>query len=189
MVPNLTVIDIAPDARVYNARPIGKDGKIAGMLLHSTGGRNSLAWLSTYHANPVSIHKLVPKHMPDGNAGHYQIVADHMRAWHAGDSLWGGRADWNDFSIGVEIENLGDGMDPYTDEQYETVAQIVAYNCALYRIGDDWVRDHREVAMPPGRKTDPVGWDHERMWRRVLAVRTEWPQGWPAFWCCMERIG
>lgn len=187
-VPNLTVINVAPDARIYNLRPQGDEGKIAAILRHHTGGRNSLQYLSTYHANPVSIHKLVPKRMPDGRPGHYQIVPDSKRAWHAGESLWGGRSDWNDFSIGIEIENLGDGIDPYTDEQYETVAQIVAYCCALDFIEDHWVRDHREVALPPGRKTDPLGWDHERERARVAEIRAAWPYTIP-MWACMQRIG
>ena len=98
-----------------------------------------------------------------------------MRAWHAGLSSWHGRDGWNDFSLGYEIENLGNGVDPYTDAQYDAVAHSLAYDCALYHISDFWVRDHKEIAIPPGRKKDPVGWDHAKMWQIVQAVRANWP--------------
>lgn len=185
-VPNLTVVSVTPDARIYNERPNGQAP--SALLLHHTGGVNSLKYLSTYHANPVSIHKLVPKVMPDGNPGHYQIVSDSLRAWHAGISEWGGKEDWNDCAIGIEIENLGTGKDPYTDQQYETVAQIIAYHTALYHIGDKWVRDHKEVALPRGRKSDvDPTFSHARMWARVYEIRQSWPVGWPALWACYDR--
>lgn len=182
-VPNLTVINVTPDPRIYNDRPDG----IApfGLLLHHTGGRDSLAYLSQYHANPVSIHKLVPKRMPDGKPGHYQIVDDLKRAWHAGASRTVNGHDWGDLSIGIEIENLGNGIDPYTPEQYETVAQIIAYNCARYHIPDSMVKEHKDVALPVGRKTDvDASFDRARLWARVEAIRTDWP--YPIkFWVCM----
>lgn len=167
-IPNLEVILVTPDERIYNNRPPGQ--KIGGLLLHHTGGRNSLGWLSTYHANPVSIHKLVPKRMPGGGPGYYQIVSDSKRAWHAGNT---GTPDWGDISIGIEIENMGDGVDQYTNEQYETVAQIVASVTATYGFPDSMVKDHKNVAIPAGRKNDPRGWDHARMWARVKAIRQE----------------
>lgn len=180
-VPNLTVVDVAPDARIYDDRSV----PISAILLHHTGGFNSLKYLSEYHANPVSIQKLVPKKMPNGNAGHYQIVPDAKRAWHAGRSEFGGKEDWNNYSIGVEIENLGDGKDKYSDEQYETIAQIIAYQCALYHIPDYFVRTHREVALPRGRKTDPdPTFDLGRLWNRVYQIRSAWPANYPPFWCC-----
>ena len=184
VVPNLTVINITPDPRIFNERPNG-EASIKGILCHHTGGVNSLAYLSQYHTNPVSIHKLVPKTMPGGGPGHFQLVPDALRAWHAGVSDFEGSGDWNDLSIGIEIENMGDGRDPYTDEQYETVAQIVVYQCALHRIGDHWVRRHAEVALPPGRKsdTDP-SFSLGRVWARVAEIRANWPAGWPPMWMC-----
>ena len=173
-VPNLTVRSIGAQRQVYDERPQGTI--ISAIVLHHTGGTNSGDYLSKWHPRPVSIHKLVPKRMPGGGPGHYQIVPDSMRAWHAGVSVWGGREDWNDFSIGVEIENLGDGRDPYTDEQYETVAQIVAYHCALLSISRRWVRLHREISGRTEGKTDPdVSFDLARMWRRVDEIEANWP--------------
>lgn len=36
-----------------------------------------------------------------------QIVPFDVRAWHAGKSVWRGRSNCNDFSIGIEIDNWG----------------------------------------------------------------------------------
>jgi N-acetyl-anhydromuramyl-L-alanine amidase AmpD len=174
--PEVKVLDktALTDPRVYNARPRGDADLIGGgIVLHHTGGTNSLWWLSQWHANPVSTHKLFNK-----VGWIYKIVPDNARAWHAGASEWGGREDWNDFSLGYEIENMGDGADEYTRLQYEAVAASIAYDTALYHIGDKWVRTHREIGTPRGRKVDPVGLDLDRLWARVSEIRREWPRDW-----------
>jgi N-acetyl-anhydromuramyl-L-alanine amidase AmpD len=146
-----------------------------GILLHhtgSTGEDGDISWLSHYHANPVSINQLIRR---DGTI--VQIVKNNQIAWHAGVSVWGGRGDCNGWMIGVEICNAGDGVEKYTDAQYETVAQTVAYNCALYHIPDHNVTSHARVALPAGRKDDPKAWDFPRMWKRVDEIRAAWPYG------------
>lgn len=177
------VVDVSAqtDSRVYDRRPNGA-ASIGGILLHHTGSSNEAGdqeWLSHWHTDPVSIHKLIKR---DGTI--VQIVPDADRAWHAGVSTWRGRSDCNSWMVGYEICNRGDGVEPFTDAQYETVAQSVAYQCALYRIPDSCVARHLDVCVPPGRKDDPRGFDMARMWRRVTEIRTSWPAGWPAFWCC-----
>ena len=42
-----------------------------------------------------------------------QFVSCDARAWHAGASIWRGRSDCNDFSIGIELEGLeGERFEP-----------------------------------------------------------------------------
>lgn len=154
-----------------------------GIILHHTGSSNEagdVAWLSHYHAKPVSVNQLVKR---DGTI--VQIVPNDVIAWHAGDSVLNGRADCNEWCIGVEICNRGDGTEPYTEAQRESVAQTVAYNCALYHIPDRNVSTHAHVALPPGRKTDPLGWDMAAMWARIHEIRAQWPYK-IALWCCYE---
>lgn len=156
------------DPRVYGGAMTQE-----GILLHHTGSRNEdgdYQWLSRYHDDPVSIHQLVKR---DGTI--VQIVPDTRVAWHAGESSWKGRGECNSYMIGIEICNAGDGTEAYTDAQYEAVARTVAYKCALYGIGDDWVTSHARVALPVGRKTDPLGWDWARMWQRIDEIRSQWP--------------
>ena len=78
-----------------------------------------------------------------------QFVGCDERAWHAGVSQWRGRANCNDFSIGIELEGLeGDRFEP---RQY---AQLVALTKAIaLRYPVRGVAGHEHVA--PGRKFDP----------------------------------
>ena len=95
----------------------------------------------------VSAHLLVRR---DG--GLVQYVPFAARAWHAGVSVFQGRARCNDYSIGVELEGTDDT--PYTDAQYDRLG--VFARLALRRwpgMERDRIVGHCHVA--PGRKTDP----------------------------------
>lgn len=165
------VIDISgkTDPNVHGGRmPSGP----RGILLHHTGSSNEagdIAWLSQWHPNPVSVQKVV---LRDGTI--VKLVADNVVAWHAGDSTMHGLANCNLFCIGYELANNGRG-EKYPAAQFEAVCQSVAYDTALYKIPDSWVSTHALVALPPGRKTDPLGWDMARMWERVAQIRADWP--------------
>lgn len=169
----VTVINRPADPDVHGGRMAAGDPQ--GIILHHDGaGKNgeagSIAWLSHYHANPVSTNQYVKR---DGTI--VQIVANNLIAWHAGLSQWMGRDDCNAWCIGIEIANAGDGVEPYTVAEYESVSQTVAYLCALYHIPDHNVTSHARVALPAGRKNDPLGWDWARFWKRVDAIRATWP--------------
>lgn len=94
-----------------------------------------------------------------------QFVSCRERAWHAGASVWRGRANCNDYSIGIELEGL-EG-DVFEDAQY---ARLHALLLALVTPGGTLgVAGHQHVAA--GRKDDPgSGFD----WARVVT-----DLGWP----------
>jgi len=104
----------------------------------------------------VSAHLLLRR-----NGDAMQFVPLHMRAWHAGDSIWRGRIRCNDFSVGIELE--GGDNDDYTDAQY---ARLVELTRALHEVLPlREVAGHSDIA--PGRKTDPG----ERFdWTRFLSA-------------------
>jgi len=88
--------------------------------------------------------------MRDGAVTQYVRFTD--RAWHAGKSNFEGREACNDFSVGVELE--GTDTQPYTDAQYDRLAEVVAALCAAYpRLSPARIVGHSDIA--PGRKTDP----------------------------------
>jgi N-acetylmuramoyl-L-alanine amidase len=60
------------------------------------------AFLRKTGANRVSVHLLV-----DTNGSVTQFVPLNLRAWHAGESEWGGYKDINSHSIGIEVVNYG----------------------------------------------------------------------------------
>ena len=81
-----------------------------------------------------------------------QFVPFQRRAWHAGESRFGGRERCNDFSVGIELE--GTDELPYEPVQYRRLAAAVAALRRTY--AGLWrapVVGHSDIA--PGRKTDP----------------------------------
>jgi len=95
----------------------------------------------------VSSHLLIRR---DGEV--VQYVPFHLRAWHAGESCFKNKTVCNDFSICVELE--GTDEQPYTDEQYHQLADVILSIQAEYpAITTDRVTGHSDIA--PERKTDP----------------------------------
>jgi AmpD protein len=101
-------------------------------------------YYSTVAGMRVSAHFLIRR---DGAL--LQFVPCEARAWHAGESSWKGRAQCNDYSIGVELE--GTGETPFTAAQYRSLARLTRALKARYPIRD--IVGHSDIA--PGRKTDP----------------------------------
>lgn len=98
----------------------------------------------------------------------WQFVSCDERAWHAGRSCHRGRAECNDFSVGIELEGLEGGR--FTPAQYAMLGRLCADLAAHYPI--DAIAGHEHVA--PGRKHDPgPGFDWPRLQARL---------GWPAAW-------
>ena len=81
-----------------------------------------------------------------------QFVPFHKRAWHAGRSVFEGRIECNDYSIGIELE--GSDEIPYTDAQYAALAEVTQCIMLSYpTINKKRIVGHQHVA--PSRKTDP----------------------------------
>jgi N-acetyl-anhydromuramyl-L-alanine amidase AmpD len=71
-----------------------------------------------------------------------------------------GRTNVNDFSIGIELVNLNDGADPFPEQQLAALRELLKEIIARHPIRH--IVAHYEVAVPEGRKSDPVGFD--RSW-------------------------
>ena len=98
----------------------------------------------------------------------WQFVSCDDRAWHAGPSQWRGRANCNDFSIGIELEGLED--EAFEPVQYEALAALASALAQHYPIAH--VAGHEHIA--PGRKRDPGAQFDWALLRRELAWPTEW---------------
>jgi AmpD protein len=95
----------------------------------------------------VSSHLFIKRH---GEL--IQFVPLDKKAWHAGKSEYMNRENFNDFSIGIEIE--GSVNDSYTDDQYLTLKNTINELKKLFpSIRDSNILGHSDIA--PGRKTDP----------------------------------
>lgn len=145
----------------FEARPLG--AQIDTIVLHSTV-LNSLTEVIAHFQKPeskVSSHYTIER---DGTIA--QHVQEVDRAWHAGVSqMQDGRMGVNDFSIGIELVNLNDGKDPYPQAQIEALVGLI--KDIKLRFAIKHIVSHAEIAMPPGRKSDPLGFDFAEL-RRLL---------------------
>jgi N-acetylmuramoyl-L-alanine amidase len=84
-----------------------------------------------------------------------QCVPESRRAWHAGQSSWGGDTDINSCSIGIEIANPGHdhGYPAFPRRQVAAVTALCRGIFTRYHIPADRVLAHSDVA--PARKRDP----------------------------------
>lgn len=121
------------------------------VILHHTGNNNAAQALATLTdpLRKVSSHYLVGR---DGRI--YYLVDELARAWHAGESNWGGNSDINSVSIGVELDN--DGDEPFAEAQIKALLALLTDLKERYDIPTANFLGHGDVA--PGRKVDPSRW-------------------------------
>ncbi|MDQ6957949.1 MAG: 1,6-anhydro-N-acetylmuramyl-L-alanine amidase AmpD [Mariprofundaceae bacterium] len=121
----------------------------------------SFAGLNGLH---VSAHFVVDRH-----GVITQFVPIVRRAWHAGESEWEGRADCNDYSIGIEI--IGDEAHPFTNAQYREAARLCRVLMEAYPgINAERIVGHVDIA--PGRKWDPGKlWDWGHFHRSLAHIQ------------------
>ena len=78
-----------------------------------------------------------------------QFVSCEQRAWHAGHSVWRGRENCNDWSIGIELEGLEGGA--FEPAQMQQLVRLLQSLSRRYPIAEAVGHEH----VAPGRKADP----------------------------------
>ncbi len=137
---------------------------------------NQLDWsehpfFETIQGITVSAHLFIRR---DGQV--LQFVPFHERAWHAGQSQFLGRANCNDFSIGIELEGTDDS--PYEVAQYDQLTRITRLLLDHYpALAPDRIVGHSDIA--PGRKTDPGSHFDWALYRGALS---QFPAGTTPTW-------
>lgn len=168
-----------PVSNRYTARQ-GNYGSRSGtdidaIMLHHTAGSTASGAASALNSRGLSAHYVVDK---DGTI--YQMVGDERRAFHAGGgSIRGDGRDVNDRSIGIEIVNLGNGTDRYTEAQYRALEQLVPYLADRYDIPVRNIVGHSETGNPnrPASRPEPSrNFDWERIRRSVGGGNTPAPE-------------
>ena len=137
--------------------------------------------------NKVSAHLIIGR-----NGQVMQMVEFNRIAWHAGKSIWQGRSNLNQYSIGIEFENWGTltrragrwitwtrlpipeqevetkrgiGWHRYAPEQLQIGKEIMQVLIDNYPI--QFVLGHSDIA--PGRKADPGPlMDMEKIRKEIL---------------------
>lgn len=87
-----------------------------------------------------------------------RMIPKGWMAWHAGQGTFAGKVlkNYNAISYGIELVNLGNYVDPYSEIQLEAMAYVIAViqeECPTVQL----IRRHQDIAYPPGRKIDPAG--------------------------------
>src|SRR5262249_43036956 len=142
----------------------GRGARVDILLMHYTGmqtGEDALARLTDRSAK-VSSHYFVDE---DGRV--LQLVSEHQRAWHAGESSWKRAVDINARSIGIEIVNPGHeyGYRDFPTVQIDAVIALSRDIIARHHIRRERVLAHSDVA--PLRKHDP---GEKFPWARLAAA-------------------
>lgn len=142
---------------------------IAAIVIHATAGTDSRNWL-VRNPESVSAHALIAR---DGAI--YRMVPDEQAAHHCGRSqivLAGAvinratNPSPNQITLGLELENLNDGRQPYPAAQLGALGWLLA----------GWSRAHPQARMLFHReidtrgKTDPAG----LTWPVVYAAMAPW---------------
>lgn len=122
-------------------------GDFIDQLFTNTLDAKAHPYFSEIHELRVSSHLLIDR---KGNVTQY--VPFIKRAWHAGESVFNGRQQCNDFAIGIELEGCDE--EAYCDVQYDSLAVVTNLICQRWqKITKDRIVGHNDIA--PGRKTDP----------------------------------
>ncbi|VEG13919.1 1,6-anhydro-N-acetylmuramyl-L-alanine amidase AmpD [Moraxella cuniculi] len=154
----------------FNARP-ADFGEISAIIIHNISlppaQFNQSDGTGTHYVKAFFQNKLIATNHPyfaeictlqvsahlfierDGTVT--QFVNFNDRAWHAGISSYLGRANCNDFSIGIELE--GTDHQDYEEIQYEVLSQIIVAIYHAYPATRRQLAGHSDIA--PNRKTDP----------------------------------
>jgi N-acetylmuramoyl-L-alanine amidase len=132
----------------WHASPNVEPRRANYVILHHTGSSTLERGLTTL-TNPlsgVSSHYLI-----DRNGRILQLVDENLRAWHAGESYWGGNMDLNSASIGIELVN--NGNEPFPAIQIAALLDLLKDIQSRYHIPRANYLGHADIA--PGRKADP----------------------------------
>ena len=142
---------------VENDGPRPKGIVVDTIVIHADAAKKaagSVSWIEADESD-VSYHSLTER---DGDL--HRFVEPWRRAWHAGKSVFMGRANVNDYSMGLAFANRNDGVEEYTEIQYQVGAAEAAYwmslkelNGVKFNITMDRITTHAIIS--PGRKNDP----------------------------------
>jgi N-acetylmuramoyl-L-alanine amidase len=118
------------------------------VIIHHTAQNSCEQTLHTFTLprTQVSAHYVICK---DGTIHH--MLNDYLRAWHAGNSKWGGLTDVNSASIGIELDN--NGFEYFDERQISSLLILLDTLKQRYDIPPANFIGHSDIA--PTRKNDP----------------------------------
>ncbi|MFF7982271.1 N-acetylmuramoyl-L-alanine amidase [Streptomyces sp. NPDC007901] len=164
-------------------------GPVHGVLIHHTAATSSLDIVAkTGRADlpaPLAHGHLAKSGLVTmcsaGRANHAGLAAVNAynailneSVTHPAPSKASGTVDGNDCLYGLEIENLGNGKDPYPEAQYDAAVRWAAALCRAHGWGANSVAGHKETSVEG--KVDP-SFDMAKF-RTDVAARLAHPASW-----------
>ncbi|MFP3989690.1 N-acetylmuramoyl-L-alanine amidase [Streptomyces sp. E11-3] len=172
--------------RTHNRNHKGRWGGVNGVAIHHTAGTNSLelVWSGTAGLPGPLAHTHLAKNgtatmTSAGRANHYGTMARNAYDAMVAESSHHPRPDasepidGNRHMYGIEIENLGNGRDPYPAVQYDQAVRWAAAICRAHGWNEHSVIGHKEGTR---RKIDP-SFDMNAF-RTAVAERLRHPADW-----------
>lgn len=182
--PNLQIEDFPADRQHMSS---GINNPLL-IVIHHTGGSNSKLWLSRDSASNVSAQRLITKKgeniklVPDENIANTQgygvlgpyapcdydlyLPGEHIHVKH--------KININHICLSMELENLGNGIDPYPDIQLDMTAR----QCLEWQARYGFPAAIVSHAMIDSRKDDPLGFPWQRFsglyWRIAKDYLSRW---------------
>ena len=150
-------------------RPTGVAGVISAVVVH-TGEGTKKSDLQRLCDDSVQVdHRVSAHYYVDRALNVYQLVDPANEAWHAGESDFQGRQNWNTFSIGIESEHKKGQT--WAVGQKDMIGQLTRDLIDRYHIKQPWIAAHRWIA--PNRKFDPTDWPNPELnvWINNLYVQ------------------
>lgn len=151
--------------QTHNRNHKGDWGPVNGVVIHHTAGRDSmnLCWTGTSTLPGPLCQTHLAKDgtatmISSGRANHAGTFAQNAYDAVIAESATHPRpdasepVDGNARFYGIEIENLGDGKDPYPDAQYQAAVRWAAAICRAHGWSANSVIGHKEGTR---RKIDP----------------------------------
>jgi hypothetical protein len=155
-----------PVVEAWSGNNAGTMGTIMGPLLHHTGTPESVG-------GDYPTLKVVRDGRPNlenslamygiGRSGTIYCINDKI-SWHAGVGDWNGITDGNGHFAGIEAEGPYNTWPAAELDAYEKLVASILIEVGR---GLDWAPTHAQFANPPGRKTDPQGFDLVRFRNNV----------------------
>jgi N-acetyl-anhydromuramyl-L-alanine amidase AmpD len=158
-IENLHLVYI--DKEIKNVSKRSENVPIDTIIVHSTASfsaSSSINWFLNPESK-VSAHFIIDK------AGIiYHLVPIEKTAWHAGKCSI---ENANLRSIGIELVNMNNGIDPYPTIQIEKLISLILYLKEKY--GIKYLYGHKEISL--SGKTDPRGLDMNNL-RTITGLKT-----------------
>jgi N-acetyl-anhydromuramyl-L-alanine amidase AmpD len=133
--------------------------KVQAIILHHTGSlefAKALKWFGNPN-NYTSTHYLV-----DLDGFIQLLVPEDMAALHTPNAVYKHSRLVNESSIGISL--IGNGVNQFTQEQYEAVALLCAYLQKKYGLNKEDILKHSEVETTNSAApaNDPAPWDKNK---------------------------